>query len=51
LGALYFGTGAISGYISAIITTLINMFIRTGKNIVRLIREGFISLIKAVTIM
>jgi len=43
-----FGTGALSGFLSAIITALINMFVRIGKNIVRLIREGFMSLMKAV---
>lgn len=42
-----FATGALSGFFSAIITALINMFVRTGKNIVRLIREGFMSLMKA----
>lgn len=46
--AIAFGTGALSGFLSAIITALINMFVRTGKNIVRLIREGFMSLMKAV---
>ena len=42
-----FATGALSGFLSAIITALINMFVRTGKNIVRLIRESFMSLMKA----
>ena len=46
--ATSFGTGTLSGFLSAIITALINMFVRTGKNIVRLIREGFMSLMKAV---
>jgi len=46
--AMSFGTGALSGFLSGIITALINMFVRTGKNIVRLIREGFMSLMKAV---
>ena len=43
-----FATGAISGFFSAIITALANMFRRTGENIVRLIREGFVSLTKAI---
>lgn len=43
-----FAVGALSGFLSAIITALINMFIRTGKNVVRLIREGFMSLMKAI---
>lgn len=46
--AIAFGTGALSGLITAIITALINMFVRTGKNIVQLIREGFMSLMKAI---
>jgi len=46
--AMAFGTGALSGFLSAIITALVNMFVRTGKNIVRLIREGFASFIKAI---
>ena len=43
-----FGSGAMSGLLSAIITAIINMFVRTSKNIVRLIREGFLSLMKAI---
>ncbi len=43
-----FTSGALSGFISAIITALLNMFIRTGKNVVRLIREGFLSLSNAI---
>lgn len=46
--AVAFANGALSGFLSAIITALLNMFVRTGKNIVRLIREGFLSLMKAV---
>ena len=43
-----FSTGAISGLLSAISTAVINMFVRTSKNAVRLIREGFMSLMKAI---
>ncbi|MFA0570481.1 hypothetical protein [Vibrio gallaecicus] len=43
-----FSTGAISGLFSAISTAVINMFVRTSKNAVRLIREGFMSLMKAI---
>lgn len=43
-----FGVGAISGFLSAIITAVLNMFIRTGKNLVRIMREGFLSLAKAI---
>jgi len=46
-----FAQGALSGFVSAISTALINMFIRTGKNIVRLIREGFMSLTKAIKML
>lgn len=43
-----FATGALSGFVSSIVTALLNMFVRTGKNVVRLIREGFLSLSKAI---
>jgi len=46
--AMAFGAGALAGFLSAISTALINMFVRTGKNVVRLIREGFMSLMKAI---
>ena len=36
------------GLLSAISTAVINMFVRTSKNAVRLIREGFMSLMKAI---
>ena len=42
-----FATGALSGFLTSIITALLNMFIRTGKNMVRIIREGFMSLTNA----
>lgn len=43
-----FATGVFSGFISSVVTALLNMFVRTGKNVVRLIREGFLSLSKAI---
>lgn len=46
-----FKDGAISGFISNIITTIINTFITTGKRLVRMIREGFYSLIKAIKLL
>lgn len=46
--ATAFATGALSGFISSVVTALLNMFVRTGKNVVRLIREGFLSLSKAI---
>jgi hypothetical protein len=42
------GDGFLSGFISNIITTVINAFVKTGKRVVRLIREGFYSLLKAI---
>lgn len=46
-----FATGALSGFLSAVISALLNMFVRTGKNIVRLIREGFLSLSNALKLL
>ena len=43
--------GFISGIISNIVTIVINSFVTTAKNIVRIIREGFFSLIKALKII
>ncbi|WP_041054935.1 hypothetical protein [Vibrio owensii] len=42
-----FGQGFLTGLISGVVTALINLVARTGKEIVRLIREGFMSLMKA----
>ena len=42
-----FSEGFISGFISNIITFMINTLITTGKRVVRMIREGFFSLLKA----
>jgi hypothetical protein len=43
--------GFISGFCSNIVTVIINIFVTTAKNIVRLIREGFFSLVKAVKLL
>jgi hypothetical protein len=43
-----FKDGAISGFISNMVTTLINMFETTKEWLVRIIREGFFSLLKAI---
>lgn len=40
--------GFISGFFSNLVTTAVNMFITTGKRVVRMIREGFFSILKAV---
>ena len=49
--ALAFKDGALSGFISAIFTAILNMFVRTGKNLVRVIREGSLSLYEAIKII
>lgn len=46
-----FGEGFISGFFSNIVTIIINMFVKTGKNVVRIIREGFFSLLKAIKML
>lgn len=42
-----FKEGAISGFLSNLVTMLINMLVTTGKRIIRVIREGFMSIMKA----
>ena len=42
-----FKEGAISGFLSNLVTTLINMLVTTGKRLVRVIREGLMSIIRA----
>jgi hypothetical protein len=46
-----FSAGFISGFISNLITTIINMFVTTAKRLVRMIREGVFSLLKAVKLI
>jgi hypothetical protein len=46
-----FKKGFVSGFLSNLVTVLINCFVRTGKNVVRMIREGFFSLFRAVKIL
>ncbi|WP_424765960.1 hypothetical protein [Paenibacillus sp. sgz302251] len=43
--------GMLSGIFSNIVTVIINTFMTTAKNIVRLIREGFFSIVKAVKML
>lgn len=43
-----FANGFISGFLSHLVTVAFNMFVRTGKRMVRIIREGFFSLMKAI---
>lgn len=46
-----FGEGTLSGFLSATSTALLNMFIRTSKNVVRILREGFLSIMKAIRVL
>lgn len=43
-----FGGGALSGFISNMVTAIINMTLTTVKRAVRIIREGFFSLLNAI---
>lgn len=49
--AAAFGTGWLSGFLSATMTAVLNMFVRTGRNMVRIIREGFLSIMKAMRVL
>lgn len=46
-----FGEGVFSVFISNLITTIVNTFVTTGKRVVRVIRDGFFSLLKAVKML
>lgn len=46
-----FSGGFISGFISNLITAIINMLVTTGKRLVRMIREGVFSLLKALKLV
>ena len=41
------GAGFVAGVLANLVTTLINVFVTTGKRAVRMFREGFLSLLKA----
>jgi len=49
--ATIFKDGFLSGFISNLVTTVINAFVTTGKRVVRIIREGICSLFKAVKLL
>jgi len=49
--AVAFKDGFISGFISNLATTVINMFVTTGKRVVRIIREGLFSLFRAIKLL
>lgn len=46
-----FGSGVVSGFFSNIITVIINSFLTTSKRAVKIIREGFYSLLKALKML
>lgn len=46
-----FAQGFVSGFLSNLVTVIINTFIRTGKRIIRIIREGFFSLLRAIKLL
>ena len=49
--AAAFGTGWLSGFLSATIFALLRMFGGTWKNMRRIIREGFVSIMKAIKVL
>lgn len=49
--AQVFSGGFISGFLSNLVTVVINSFVRTGQRVVRIIREGFFSLLKAIKLL
>ena len=46
-----FGSGSLSGFFSSLLTTLINTIVTTSKRVVRLIREGVFSFLKAMKVV
>jgi hypothetical protein len=46
-----FKEGVVSGFFSSIITTVVNCFATTSKRLVRIIREGFLSIFKAIKLL
>lgn len=46
-----FGEGFFSGFLSSFVTVAINIFVTTSKRVVRIIREGFFSLRKALKLL
>ena len=49
--AIAFKDGFLSGFISNLANTVINMFVTTGKRVIRIIREGIYSLFRAVKML
>ncbi|EJL6982464.1 hypothetical protein NMT40_002010 [Vibrio cholerae] len=46
-----FGSGTLSGILSNLVTVLVNAFVTTGKRVVRMIREGIMSLLNALKVL
>ncbi|SHE72559.1 hypothetical protein [Caloramator proteoclasticus] len=46
-----FKNGFISGVLSSVVTTIINMFLTTAKNVVRIIRQAIVSIKEALKIL
>ncbi len=49
--AVAFGKGWLAGFLSATMTMVLNTLVRTGRNVVRIIREGFLSLVNAIQVL
>lgn len=45
------GEGMISGLLSSLTTTLSNVFITTGKNLIRIIRQAWASVVEAISVL
>lgn len=45
------GEGLLSGFLSSLVTTVINIFVTTGARIVRMVREGLFSLLRALKLL
>ena len=43
--------GFLSGFLSSIVTTVINMFVTTAARVVRMVREGILSLLRALKLL
>ena len=43
--------GFLAGLLSSLATTLVNAFVTTGRRLVRMIREGFLSLVRAIKLL
>ena len=46
-----FAEGALAGFLSNLVTMIVNMFITTGRRIVRIIRDGVFAILRAIKIL